>query len=122
MIRITFCLRRLPGVAPADFHHYWHTEHGPLVAGFAATLGIKRYVQAHATAPELGAALRSRRGTSEPFDGVAEIWYEDLAHCTAAGATPEGRAALGALIEDERRFIDFSRSSIFVTEEKVIVG
>jgi hypothetical protein len=32
-------------------------------------------------------------------------------------STPEGQAAAAMLIEDERNFIDFSRSSIFMAQE-----
>jgi hypothetical protein len=40
---------------------------------------------------------------------------------TAAGATPEGRAAGRRLLEDERRFIDLAGSPLCLAEEHLIV-
>jgi hypothetical protein len=38
----------------------------------------------------------------------------------AGGSTPEGAKAAEELLEDEKNFIDFSRSSIFFVEEHEI--
>jgi hypothetical protein len=53
---------------------------------------------------------------------VAEIWWDSLDHLLAAAGSEEGQRANETLIEDEARFIDFERSSIFVAEEQLILG
>jgi len=83
---------------------------------------VRRYVQAHTTGGELNAALAGPRGTLEPYDGTAEIWWDSLDALLAAAGSEEGQRASATLIEDEARFIDFERSSIFLAEEHVILG
>ncbi len=81
MIKLTFCLRRRPDLSIEEFHHYWRDTHAPLVAARADVLGIRRYVQVHtADHPGLHEAFRRRNdGAPEPYDGVAELWFDDLA-------------------------------------------
>jgi uncharacterized protein (TIGR02118 family) len=121
MVKLTFCLRRLPHLSREQFQRYWLDVHGPLVRAHAAALGIQRYVQLHADASALSDALRKARGAPEPFDGVAELWWESEADLRRAGATAEGRAAGTALLEDEKRFIDLTRSPLwFGTEHEIV--
>ena len=47
MIKLTFCLRRLPHLSREQFQTYWREQHAPLVAKHAKTLGVLRYVQLH---------------------------------------------------------------------------
>lgn len=83
---------------------------------------MRRYVQAHTTGGELNAALAGPRGTAEPHDGLAEIWWDSLDALLAAAGSEEGQRASATLIEDEARFIDFERSSLFLADEHVILG
>ena len=122
MVKLVFLLRRLPSLTQADFQRYWRETHGPLVARHAGVLRIRRYVQTHAIDTPYNAALRATRGTAEPYDGVAELWWESVDELAAATSTPEGRAAGNALLEDERRFIDHAASSMFLCEEHPFVG
>jgi hypothetical protein len=56
------------------------------------------------------------------YDGIAEIFFESWESLFAAGGQ-EGNAEAGqALLEDERKFIDLSRSPLWFNEEHVIVG
>jgi uncharacterized protein (TIGR02118 family) len=116
MIKLTFVVRRRPDVSPEEFHRYWREEHGPLVRSFQAVLGYERYVQVHRLDVGLNDALRRSRGTSEPYDGVAEVWWADLEVMTSHGRSPEGRAAGQTLIEDEERFIDMAASALWLGE------
>jgi uncharacterized protein (TIGR02118 family) len=121
MVKLTFCLRRLPHLSRAEFQRYWRDEHAPLVARHAATLRIRRYVQLHTTDDGTNAALRASRGGPEAYDGVAELWWDGLEELAAATASEAGRAAALALLEDERRFIDLAASPLFVGEERPII-
>ncbi|MGH7417889.1 MAG: EthD domain-containing protein, partial [Candidatus Rokuibacteriota bacterium] len=47
MIKLVFCLRRLPNLSREEFQRYWLDTHGPLVRQLAPALGVKRYVQVH---------------------------------------------------------------------------
>ena len=122
MLKLVFCVRRLPRLSQAEFQRYWRETHGPLVARHAALLGIRRYVQTHALDSPHNELLRASRGTREPYDGFAELWWDDFDALTAALATDEGRAASRALYEDEQRFIDLAGSSLVLCEEHPIVA
>ena len=88
----------------------------------AATLRIRRYVQLHTREDALNDVLRASRGGPEPYDGIAELWWESREDLQAATASPEGRQANLELLEDERRFIDLGRSPLWIAEEHPVVG
>jgi uncharacterized protein (TIGR02118 family) len=119
MIKLVFCLRRLPHLSRAEFQRYWRETHAPLVRRHAATLGIRRYVQLHTLEHPTQDALRATRGGPEAYDGVAELWWDDVGEL--ARSDDAWRAAALALLEDERRFIDLERSPLFVGEERAII-
>ena len=122
MIKFTMCLHRLPGLSPEEFHAYWLNNHGPLVRSLADVLNIRRYVQVHALDRPINEGFRKSRGGPERFDGIAELWYENLESFEAPFATEAGREAGRKLKADEQRFIDLSRSPGWIGEEKLIVG
>ena len=122
MIKLVFCLRRRSELTPAEFRRYWLAEHAELVRRHGAALRIRRYVQSHTVVDQRVAASLAARGSDiEPYDGVAELWWDSVEDVIEAGATKEGRAAGRALLEDERNFIDLANSPIFYSEEHVIV-
>lgn len=123
MVKLTFCLHRLPALSRAEFQRYWREQHAPLVRRHAETLRIRRYVQLHALAEgdPVNEALRMSRGGPAGYDGVAELWWSSLDELAAATASDAGRAASLALLEDEKRFIDLSRSPLWLSEENVVV-
>ena len=117
MVKLTFCLRKLPDWSREDFQQYWREVHGALVARHAPVLGIRRYVQVHTKETRMNIALRESRSAMEPFDGVAEVWYDSVGALAASVSTPEGSAASEELLDDERRFIDLTRSCLWMSEE-----
>jgi uncharacterized protein (TIGR02118 family) len=122
VIKLTFAVRRRDDIEPAEFHRYWRDEHGPLVRSFQPVLGIRRYVQMHRLDTPLNDLLRASRTALEPFDGAAELWWDDLDALSAASSTPEGIEAGQALLTDEARFIDLSRSALWLGEEVEIIS
>jgi len=122
MLKLTFCLHRLPHLSREQFQRYWLEKHGPLVRSFSGVLRIQRYVQMHTTSTPYNAALQESRGGPSEYDGVAELWWNRLDDIIAAVATDAGRAAGLALLEDERKFIDLARSPLFVGEEHELIG
>jgi uncharacterized protein (TIGR02118 family) len=121
MIKLTFCLHRLPHLSREQFQAYWRNDHAPLVKKNREPLRIRRYVQCHATTTELNDLVRAGRNAPEMYDGVAELWWESFDALQAAMGSPEGQAAGLELLEDERKFIDLARSPLwFGTEFEVI--
>ena len=121
MIKLIFCVRRKAELSHEEFFAYWLQQHGPLVRSVAGPLAIRRYVQSHTLDSEVNALLRESRGAEEGYDGTAEVWWEDAAALEAALQSPQGAEAGQALLEDEARFIDLARSSLFLTEEHVVL-
>ncbi|MFN8558438.1 MAG: EthD domain-containing protein [Dehalococcoidia bacterium] len=109
MIKVVVCAARKPGLSVEEFQRHWRERHGPLVARIP---GVRRYVQSHPL-PE------SYDGPNPPpYDGLAEIWWDDLEARARGRQTPEYRT----VAEDELRFVDHGRSVTFVTEERFIAG
>jgi uncharacterized protein (TIGR02118 family) len=121
MIKLTFCLHRLPSLSRAAFQDYWRGTHAPLVVSVQQPLRIRRYVQLHSMPEEMEGDLRRVRGGPPGYDGVAELWWDSLDDLSATATDPDAIAAGRLLLEDERRFIDLPRSPLFWGVEHVIV-
>jgi len=121
MVKLVFVLRRRPELSREEFQAYWREKHAPLVAGHAATLGIKRYVQTHTLDAPFNDLLKASRGGPDAYDGVAELWWESLDTLAAGSSSPEGQLAAAELLEDEAKFIDLANSPLWLAEEHQIV-
>lgn len=121
MIKLTFCLRRRQDFSPEEFRRYWKEDHGPLVRDRAALLGVRKYQQVHTLdEADLHAALQARNGGApEPYDGIAEVWVDDVEAFRGGTGSPESRQAARELLEDEGRFIDLPNSPMWLGEEIV---
>ena len=109
MVKLIYCITRKQGMSVEDFQRYWRETHGSIAARIP---GLRRYVQCH-TLPELYSADRT-----PPYDGAAELWFDDMESMRQAFASPEVRTAM----DDEHHFIDHTRVALFFTEETVVVG
>src|SRR5690348_10656974 len=94
---------RRPELTPTEFRSHWREVHAPLVQRIATVRG---YVQSTPLEPA-------------PFDGVAEIWLDDLGALDALRGDPDYLEGAGL---DEPRFIDMSRHTLLVTRERVIAA
>ncbi len=121
MIKLTFCLVRRPEFTRESFQKYWLETHGPLVAGVKETLRIRRYIQTHSLGVETEAEMRRVRGGPEGYDGVAELWWDSFDDITAGADDPAVREAGRLLLEDERKFIDLSKSPLWWGVEHQII-
>ena len=93
MVKLVFCVHRLPNLTLPEFQTYWRDTHAPLVARHADTLRICRYVQTHTIDSPVNAALQATRGGPEGYDGVAEVWWDSVDDLVAGTATDEGQRA-----------------------------
>ena len=75
MIKLSYCLRRKPGLSRDEFGRYWHDVHGPI--GWRIP-GLRRLVQVH-TVEDGG------------YDGIAELWFDDLAALEPRAVRRSGR-------------------------------
>jgi uncharacterized protein (TIGR02118 family) len=108
MIKLVYCITKKSGMTDEDFFHYWKNIHGPIGARIP---GLRRLVQSHRV---------SVPGDARPadFDGMAELWFDDMAALLEARKSPEWQASG----EDEHNFIDESRVAYFISEEHGIIS
>lgn len=121
LVKLFFCLRQLPNRSLDEGQHYWRTHHGPLIRSVSTGFRMQRYLQVHYCAHGLEAALRSGRGTQvAPYAGHAEAWFQRADMMTMADV-PEAARAMELAIADERHFIDFQRSAMWIGKERVFI-
>ncbi|NPA25935.1 MAG: EthD domain-containing protein [Deltaproteobacteria bacterium] len=115
MIRLEYFIRRPAGMERETFLEIWKEEYAGLVANRATVLNIRKYVQAEVLPEDPhGAMLTQLYGAGgETYDGINEFWWASRKELDEALATPEGREAMAALIESEKKFVDFSRSALW---------
>ncbi len=106
MIKLVYCFRKRSGITDEEFDRYWRDVHGPLGARIP---GLRRLVQSRAVRLS-GDARRA------DFDGVAELWFDDVAALLAARASEAWRASS----LDEANFLDPASAAYLVTEERTI--
>jgi uncharacterized protein (TIGR02118 family) len=121
MIKLTFCLVRLPHLTREAFQTYWLEKHAPLVRSHQQVLGIRRYVQLHSFDPSYSVDIRTSRRGPEQYDGVAQLWWDSFDDLARRLATLEAVEAGRQLLEDEAKFIDLPKSPLWWGEEKVII-
>ena len=106
MLKSVVFFKRRGGMSVEDFQQHWRTTHAELVRRLP---GLRRYVQSH--------TRLAGYAKGEPvYDGIAEIWADDMAALRAMTAAAE-HAAVQA---DEVRFIDKASQGAIVTHEHVI--
>jgi hypothetical protein len=120
MIKLVYCLRRRNDVEPEEFYRYWLNDHGPLVKSVAEAIGASKYVQSHTSFSELNDRFQQSRDLAAPYDGITEVWWKDKEALEAGMSSADGLAAHARLKEDEVKFIDFSQSRVFMSEEHLI--
>jgi len=107
MVKLVYCITKKAGLSDEEFFHYWKNIHGPIGARIP---GLRRLVQSQRV-PVPGDKY------SPDYDGVAELWFDDIKALLAARQSLEWRAAS----EDEASFVDRSRVAYFVSQEHVIL-
>jgi uncharacterized protein (TIGR02118 family) len=120
MIKFVYLVRRRPDISSEAFRKYWLENHGPLVKQYAGALRARRYVQSHTIDTRFNAIAQQVRGTAERYDGITEVWWDGAKDLVLAGMTAKGRDANRLLAEDEAKFCDLPKCSVFFTEEHVI--
>jgi uncharacterized protein (TIGR02118 family) len=106
MIKLVYCITKKPGMSDEEFFRYWKDVHGPLGARIP---GLRKFVQSH--------RLTVFGDKNRPdYDGMAELWFDDVEALLAARQSQEWRAST----EDEANFIDHSKVAYFVSAEHAI--
>lgn len=106
MIKVFSLLRRPEGWTRDRFHRWWLEEHVP----YARKLpGARKY----RVCLVKGSTTHEGR---EPWDGVAELWFDSRAALEAAWSTDVGRVAV------DHSQANVSDRLVLITEEHEIIG
>jgi len=76
-------MHRRPDLTPEEFSAYWRDVHAPIGLDMP---GLRRYVQ-HRALPTSYA-----KGRQPDFDGVAQVWFDDIESFRSGMASPAGTA------------------------------
>jgi hypothetical protein len=74
--------------------------HAPIVAARAEVLRIRRYVQSYTFQDLRFSVVSTARGEMQPYDGVAELWWDTIEDCLGR-TDPAARRAGREILEDE---------------------
>ena len=118
LVKIFFPLRHHAHQSLDEAQLYWRTNHGPIIRGLSGGNGLVKYFQVHRFEDPIEAQLRAARATKvPPYTGHAEAWID---RATTAN-NPEARRAGEIAVEDEKNFIDFKNSTMWVCKERVVI-
>lgn len=120
MIKFIQCVRRKPDVSVQDFRRSWKTYQEKATAlakamnaaglTICTTLNVEENLQVMLT-----------RGTSEPFDGVAEFRISNAPRTIEALSREPGKSLMESLQRSQSEFIDLENSAFFFAAEDVII-
>jgi len=106
MIKVVYCIRKKAGLTDEEFFGYWEKVHGRIGARIPQ---LRKLVQSHRLTVPGDKHLPD-------YDGMAELWFDDVEALLAARQSPEWKASS----EDEANFIDQHEVAYFVSEEHII--
>lgn len=107
MIKLVYCIRKKAGLSDEEFFHYWESVHGPIGACIPH---LRKLVQSHRI-------LIPGDSRAPDFDGMAELWFDDMESLLAARKSAEWKAST----EDEANFVDQNKVAYFISHERIIL-
>jgi hypothetical protein len=114
VIKLSILMVRRSDLTYAQYIRYWKETHGPVFAAQAETKQyVRRYIQEHRTDDVLPSTTASK------FDGIAEIWFDDMEGAVAFFTSHGYRKNV---IPDEEAFMDRKRCELLWTHEHRVVG
>ncbi|MDR7188188.1 uncharacterized protein (TIGR02118 family) [Microbacterium sp. BE35] len=112
MIKLTVLVKRNPTLSVEEYRQYHLNTHSRLLMTLPeAQQLIRRY---SISFPVADAGVFD----APEFDGIAELWFDDVAAMDAFLASENFRTRVR---EDETRFLDGEGTTAMVTEEMVVV-
>lgn len=120
MIKFIQCVRKKPEISIQDFRRSWKTYQAKATElaramnakglTFCTTLNVEENLQVMLT-----------RGTSEPYDGVAQFLISNAPRTIEALSHEPGRSFMKELQELQKEFVDLGNSSFFFAAEDVVI-
>jgi uncharacterized protein (TIGR02118 family) len=105
VVKVYALIPKRPDITVEEFHSHWRDIHAPLAKRITT---MRRYVQSHAIRTGPGGLPQAI------YEGVAEVWFDDLETAVGMGEDPNYVNGAGA---DEPSFIDQSRLTFLFCRE-----
>ena len=112
MIKFIQCVRSRSDLSLQQFREYWQ-QYEARVRRVAEVSGALRATLDTGLAVDANLDVMASRGTTAPFEGVAEILWERSPDLAALAQDPAVRAAIGAMRQLQAEFVDLERSTFF---------
>src|SRR5260370_4725735 len=106
MSKLVYCITKKPGLTDQEFSDYWKNVHGPIGARIP---GLRKLVQSHRL-------LVPGDKYQRDYDGVAELWFDDMEALLAPRQSPAWKAAR----QHEANLLDHKTVAYSLSEEHVI--
>ena len=114
MLKLSIFMVSRTDLTYEEYMKYWREVHAPLFASQVESKKyVRRYVQNHRTDDALPGTTPSK------FDGIAEIWFDDLA---GAKAFFESDGYRKNVIPDEEAFMDRKRCELLYSHEFGVIA
>lgn len=109
MVKLMVCVKPNTDMDVEEVHQSWRTSRGELIQRIP---GSRKYVRKNIRSRTVPQAYE-RNGA--PFDGVAEIWFDDTAADDGFFAYP---GYMAKVRPDELKFTDHTHLAWFVSQEE----
>ena len=117
MIRLIRCLRRRTDISPEQFRQFWNDpEYEEMIVQIVNATQAVSHVRNLTLQIDVNKELMEFHGTSEPYDGVVEIWWESAEALLPVINTASGAELQFRVNAFEDQFIDREASQFFITE------
>ena len=96
------------------------------MSGVQRTLKFVKYLPQNGWQPTVltvdpGGYFEFDDSLEDELDGIADLWVDSLEAIERDWSTDKAKEILQVFFEDEKNFIDWSRSTILVSEELVVI-
>jgi hypothetical protein len=120
MIKLIQCLRSRRDLDLQGFRRHWQ-EYEEHIRRIAVLSGAAHATLDTTLAVDANLAVVATRGTSPPFEGVAEISWERAPDWIALAGDPALRDAISGMQRAQADFVDLERSAIFFASAQALL-
>lgn len=117
VVKFVMCVTRKDGMSKEAFRDYWENNHGKYFTKNAHKMNALKYIQTYTVDTPMNKYIKDSRGMREPYDGVAEVWFESMQSLQEGMSSPDGQKLGAYLLEDEKNFINHNKSTAFIAQE-----
>jgi hypothetical protein len=117
VIRFINCVRKRGDISHQEFRTYWNDpKFKALIEKLISQVKPKRFEKKLTLQVEMNLRIMEERGSSEPYDGTIEWWWDNAAELASILEKEETKTLFQEMKLFQSEFIDLKSSSAFFTE------